>query len=91
MAQKFRKDQIVYMIASGRRVAEVVIVSYSSGFYVVRYRGSSGGLRVRESRLYTTKEDAEKIARPEGNTTVKEANNKDQETYTEQATEKYYS
>ena len=48
------------MIAAGKQIKEMVVMKYAGGFYVVRYRDSGGGLRVRESRLYATKAEAEK-------------------------------
>ena len=62
MKQKYQIHQIVYMITSGKRIKEMVVMKYANGFYVVRYRDSGGGLRVRESRLYPTKTAAEKAA-----------------------------
>ena len=60
MQQKFKLHQIVYMIAAGKQIKEMVVMKYAGGFYTVRYRDTGGGLRVRESRLYATKAEAEK-------------------------------
>ena len=62
MQQKFKLHQIVYMIVSGKKIKEMVVMKYSGGFYVVRYRDTGGGLRVRESRLYAPKAEAERQA-----------------------------
>ena len=48
------------MIAAGKQIKEMVVMKYAGGFYTVRYRDTGGGLRVRESRLYATKAEAEK-------------------------------
>ena len=37
------------------------VVNARGGFVTLRFKDSSGGMRVRESRLYKTKEEAEKI------------------------------
>ena len=82
MQQKFKLHQIVYMIVSGKKIKEMVVMKYSGGFYVVRYRDTGGGLRVRESRLYATKAEAEKAGGiGPGNKPKKE----------EELTEKYYT
>lgn len=62
------------------------MVSYSNGFYILRYSGSGGGIRVRESRLYATKEEAEKAV---GKGSIRKETTKD-DFWTTQADEKYY-
>lgn len=86
MKPKFRVRQIVWMPASGKRIMEMVVVSYSNGFYVLRYRDSGGGIRVRESRIYATKEEAEKAV---GKSTAKKEAT-EEGVWTPQADEKYY-
>ena len=88
MQQKFKLHQIVYMIVSGKKIKEMVVMKYSGGFYVVRYRDTGGGLRVRESRLYATKAEAEKAGGiGPGNKPKKEEEYIDWD----QITEKYYT
>lgn len=51
-----------WIVESTIFVKEVEIVNIRGGFVTLRFKGSSGGIRVRESRLYKTKEEAEKVA-----------------------------
>ncbi len=43
-------------------VKEVEIVNARDGFVTLKFKDSSGGMMVRESRLYKTKEEAKKVA-----------------------------
>ena len=66
---RFQPGQIVYLIVSNVRVREAKVLKYSAGFYTVKWteeertggsdNSTSGGMRVRESRLYGTKEEAQ--------------------------------
>ncbi len=56
---KFNPRDKAYIIESARFVVEVEIVNASGGFYLIRYPKKSGGYKVRESRLYKTKEEAD--------------------------------
>ena len=42
-------------------VKEVEIINIRCGFVTLKFKGSSGGMRVRERRLFKTKEEAEKV------------------------------
>ncbi|MFR1524212.1 MAG: hypothetical protein ACLSUV_01710 [Bacilli bacterium] len=57
---KFNPRDKAYIIESTRFIVEVEIVSASGGFYLIRYPKKNGGYKVRESRLYKNKEEAEK-------------------------------
>ena len=48
-----------WIVESTIFVKEVEIVNARGGFVTLRFKDSSGGIRVRESRLYKTKEEAE--------------------------------
>ncbi len=56
---KFNPGDKVYIIESARFIVEVEIVNASGGFYLIKYPKKRGGYKVRESRLYKTKEEAE--------------------------------
>ena len=43
-------------------VKEVEVVNARGGFVTLRFKDSYGEMRLRESRLYKTKEEAEKVA-----------------------------
>ena len=60
MAQgRFQVDQTVYLISSVNWIKEAKVLKYSGGFYTIKWTDSDGGTRVRESRLYASKEEAE--------------------------------
>lgn len=60
---KFNPGDKVFIIESSHFIVEVEIVKYSGGFYLIRYPKQGGGYKVRESRLYKTKEEAERNKR----------------------------
>lgn len=55
---KFQVGDKAFFIKSTIFVKEVVIVKIASGFAIIKYPDSSGGFRVRESRLFATKKEA---------------------------------
>ncbi|MBQ8996221.1 MAG: hypothetical protein IJ091_10445 [Oscillospiraceae bacterium] len=60
MAQgKFQVGQTVYLISSVNWIKEATVLKYSGGFYTIKWTDSDGGTRVRESRFFVSKEDAE--------------------------------
>ena len=60
---KFRVGQTAYFVRSGVQVLEVQILSISNGFCTIRFLETGGGIRVRDSKLYATKEEAEEQIR----------------------------
>ena len=56
---KFNAGDKAFIIESSIFVKEVVIVRIAGGFVTIRYPNSSGGFRVRVSRLFATKQEAE--------------------------------
>ena len=58
---KFKPGEKAYIIESTIFIKEVEIVKYSGGMYLIKYPKSSGGYKVRESRLYKTEEDAQRV------------------------------
>lgn len=58
MEGKYKPGQIVYL--SGARadlVKEDKVIKYAGGFYTIRF-SNGGGTRVKEHRLFPTKEEA---------------------------------
>lgn len=55
---KFEIGSNAYIVESNRIVREVTIVKHSGDFYIIRF-GTNGGIRVRDSRLFASREDAE--------------------------------
>ncbi|MCR5837192.1 MAG: hypothetical protein K6G88_11850 [Lachnospiraceae bacterium] len=60
MANSYNIGEHAYIVESGYQVREVVVTKYSGGFYQVRFLDSQGAINIKESRLYKTREDAEK-------------------------------
>ena len=54
----FQNGSLAYIIENGRNIREVTVVRRNGDFYLVRF-GNSGGVQLRGSRLYATKEEAE--------------------------------
>lgn len=59
MGSKYAKDDIAYLIESNRFVREVKVIKFSGGLYTIQFRKGGGGIKVRESRLFPTREEAE--------------------------------
>lgn len=62
MVSKFNVGSQAFIIESNRIVREVSVVACRGEFYIVRFADSSigGGIQVRSSRLFVSKEEAEK-------------------------------
>ncbi len=63
MNTKFKPGAIVYLIGNNHFIEEATVVMTVAGFVTIRFTERNGGTRVRESRLYPTKEEAEAIAK----------------------------
>lgn len=50
---------MVYLISNGHIIEEATVVMNLAGFVTIRFTKRGGGTRVRESRLYATREEAE--------------------------------
>jgi hypothetical protein len=48
-----------FIVESNRIIREVEVIRCSGGFCMIRFKDSGGGIRVRTSRLYVTREEAE--------------------------------
>ena len=48
-----------YIVESNRWIREVEIRSTAGGMYLIKFLDSGGGIKVKESRLFDTKEGAE--------------------------------
>ena len=58
MAAKYSAGETVYLIENGVKIKEAEILKVAGGFCTIRF-ADGAGTRVRESRLYPTKEEAE--------------------------------
>ena len=59
MLVKYSPGDTAYIIESGLFVRKVEIVKAAGGFATLRFLDGKGGIRLRENRLYPTREDAE--------------------------------
>lgn len=55
---KYSPDDTAYLVESNRIIRKVKILKFSGGFYTARFVEGGGGIRVRESRLFATEEEA---------------------------------
>lgn len=58
-SSKFKPGDKAYIIESRFFIREVEIIRFMGGLYTIRFIDSKGGIKVREDRLYSTKEEAE--------------------------------
>ena len=58
---KYNAGDTAFIVESQRIIREVRIISRGGGFYTMKFvdADSSGGIRLRENRLFATKEEAE--------------------------------
>ena len=61
MSAKFKEDDTAYLIESSFIVRKITIVKFASGFYTIRFKDSGVGIKVRENRLYASREEAENV------------------------------
>ncbi|MBO4908573.1 MAG: hypothetical protein K6E47_09705 [Lachnospiraceae bacterium] len=57
---KLKAGDTAFIVESNRFIREVEIKSCAGGMYLIKFKDSGGGIKVKEHRLYATKEDAEK-------------------------------
>ena len=58
MAQKYNIGDIAYIVESNRFIKEVMIKKYAGGSYVIKFMDTGGGIRVQESRLFASVDEA---------------------------------
>lgn len=56
---RFRPGSTAYIVESNRFIREVEVKSFSGGLYLLIFKDTGGGVKLRENRLYATKEGAE--------------------------------
>lgn len=61
MKNRFKIGDHVYIVECGLYAKEVVIVGIAGGFYQICFTDRQGSLRLKESKLYATKEEAESV------------------------------
>ena len=59
MATKYNPGDKAFIVESSRFIREVKVLKVAGGFTTLRFTDSDGGIKLRESRLFHTKEAAE--------------------------------
>ena len=59
MEQKYTPEDIAYIVANSIFIKEVMILKLSGGFVTLRFMEGGGAARLRESRLFPSREAAE--------------------------------
>ncbi len=59
MASKYKTGDKAFIVESSRFIREVEIVKIAGGIVTLRFTDTNGGVKLRESRLFPTKEEAE--------------------------------
>ncbi len=59
MASKYNPGDTAYIVESNRSIREVKVLRITSGLVTLRFTDTNGGIRIHESRLFPTKEEAE--------------------------------
>ena len=59
MVTKYNPGDTAFIVESSRFIREVRILKIAGGFATLRFADSDGGIKLRESRLFSTKEAAE--------------------------------
>ncbi len=62
MANKYKTGDTVYIVSSVKWIKEAKVLKYAGGFYTLKFADTGGGIKVRESRIFPTKEAAEASA-----------------------------
>ena len=60
MAGKYKPGDTVYIVSSVNWIKEAKVLKYSGGFYTLQFTDTGGGIKLRESRLFPTEEEAKK-------------------------------
>ena len=55
---RFKKGDLAYIVENQRRITPVKVMAVSGGFCTVRFDSDSSAIRVRDSRLFKTEEEA---------------------------------
>ncbi len=56
---KLKAGDTAYIIESNRIIREVEIKNCSGGMYLIRFKDSGGGIKVKEHRLFVSRDEAE--------------------------------
>ena len=65
---KMKTGDTAYIVESNRLIREVEIKSWAGGMYLIRFKDSGGGIKVKEHRLFATKEESSIQTKQKGRT-----------------------
>ena len=60
---KYVPGDKAFIVESNRFIKEVKVLSIAGGLYLIQFLDTGGGIKVKEHRLFLTKEDAEQSIR----------------------------
>ncbi|MCR5599423.1 MAG: hypothetical protein K6G33_01575 [Ruminococcus sp.] len=60
---KYKHGQTVYIVENGHFIRACVVINYVGGMYTIRFSDGNGAIKLRESRLFPTKEAAQSSVR----------------------------
>ncbi len=72
MKSKYNPGDKAFIVESSRFIREVTIVKIAGGLATLRFADANGGVKLRESRLFPTKEEAENSIKNKGFPNIKE-------------------
>lgn len=55
----FKAGDTVYIVESNRFIRETEVRSCSGGMYLLKFKDNGGGIKLKEHRLFATKDEAE--------------------------------
>ena len=55
----FKAGDTVFIVESNRFIREAEVKTCAGGMYLVKFKDNGGGIKLKEHRLFATKEDAE--------------------------------
>lgn len=59
MGARFKVGDTVFIVESNRFIREAEVRTCSGGLYLVKFKDNGGGIKLKEHRLFPTKEEAE--------------------------------
>lgn len=59
MLAKFKAGDTVFIVESNRFIPEAEVRSCIGGIYLIKFKDNGGGIKLKEHRLFATKEEAE--------------------------------
>ncbi|MBQ0036778.1 MAG: hypothetical protein KBT35_07680 [Firmicutes bacterium] len=58
MKTKYRIGQTVYIIGNNKFIIPMLVINYAYGLYTLKFYGKSGGMRLKEDRIFESENEA---------------------------------